>query len=401
MTWWLTRPAPPPPAPTFTRLTSDSGLTTDPAFSPDGKLVAYASDRAGGGNLDIWRQQLATGEAVRLTSDPADESEPTFSPDGSRIAFRSERDGGGIYIVSAFGGEPRLIAQHGRRPRFSPDGTQIAYWVGTVWYVGQGLHRPRHRRTPVAVQPDFASAHYPIWSADGTKLLFLGARDPKDIPVDALRLVDRPDEWRRSGQDGGFDDLSAKGSGTGRGRCIADRARRLDWRSTCSFPAHPTRRTNLWRISVSRRNGKAEGSAQQLTSGTSVEAKPSVISGGRIAFASLTHALNIWSLPIDSQRRQRDGRAAASDELRVRRAHQHFRRRQEAGLHLDTFGKPRCLDERSRVGQGNRADCDSGARGASRRSRADGTRVFYMVSEGPKWAMYQIATTGGVPGKHL
>ena len=96
LTWWLARPSPPPPAPTFTRLTSDSGLTTDPALSPDGKLVAYASDRAGSGNLDIWRQQLATGEAVRLTNDPADESEPTFSPDGSRIAFRSERDGGGI-----------------------------------------------------------------------------------------------------------------------------------------------------------------------------------------------------------------------------------------------------------------------------------------------------------------
>ena len=145
--------------------------------------MAYASDRAGAGNLDIWVQQLATGDAVRLTSDSADESEPTFSPDGSRIAFRSERDGGGIWSVAAIGGEPRFIARHGRRPRFSPDGTRIAYWVTTaVWYVGQVFTVSANGGAPTPIQPEFASALYPVWSEDGTRLLFLGGRDPKDLP---------------------------------------------------------------------------------------------------------------------------------------------------------------------------------------------------------------------------
>src|SRR5262249_39755823 len=157
------------------------GLTTDPAISPDGKLLAYASDRSGEGNLDIYVQQIGDGEPQRLTSDKVDERNPSFSPDGTKIVFRSERGEGGVYVMSALGGEQRLIAKGGLNPRFSPDGNWIAYWFSgqrggdptfggrdKIYIVLSTGGQPRQLR------PDFDAARSPIWTPDGKYLLFEG-----------------------------------------------------------------------------------------------------------------------------------------------------------------------------------------------------------------------------------
>src|SRR6266404_652892 len=82
--WWMAKSNRPPAREAdLVELTSDSGISTDPAISADGKLLAFASDRAGDGNLNIWVQQVGGGEPIRLTNHQANDYQPAFSPDGT------------------------------------------------------------------------------------------------------------------------------------------------------------------------------------------------------------------------------------------------------------------------------------------------------------------------------
>jgi Tol biopolymer transport system component len=314
--FWLTSQPTPLGAPVLTQLTRDTGLTTDPALSPDGKMLAYASDRSGRGDLDIWVRQLGGGEPIPLTQDSADEREPTFSPDGTLIAFRSERDGGGIYVVSALGGPPRMIAPEGRRPRFSPDGGQIAYWSGDIGQEGAGFSIRNFCRifvvgltgnVPKQVQPDFLGAAYPEWAPDGTHVLFLGNRDEK-LPVD--QSID----WWVTPLD--------QGPAIATGALKSTREAQLNgpffvypwaliatmWQQegrALIFSARSGDNTNLWRIGISPRTWKVQGAPERLTSSPTREESPSVASmpdgSLRIAFASLSEILDIWGLPLQAE----------------------------------------------------------------------------------------------------
>lgn len=161
------------------RLTYDAGITTMPALSPEGELLAYASNRSGRGDLDIWVSRTAGGSPLRLTDDPADDHSPDFSPDGKQIVFRSDRAGGGVYLVPAFGGTARLLIEGGKRPRFSPDGSSIAYWTGPSRGLAprpgsQVLVAPLDGGRPTRLALDLPTAQDPVWSPDGRSLLVLG-----------------------------------------------------------------------------------------------------------------------------------------------------------------------------------------------------------------------------------
>jgi len=298
--WWLTRSSSLIRPLALTQLTFDSGLTTDPALSSDGKLLAFASDRSGQGNLDIWLQPVGAGEARRLTQDSADESEPAFSPDGSRIAFHSGKDGGGVYVISFLGGEARLIARNGRRPRFSPDGSRIVYWVGG-WYKGQTFVAPAAGGPPVQVQPEFYTAANPIWAPDGRHILFVGARTQPE-------LMAEPDWWATPSEGG-------PAIATGAAALFRKQGIKMEWAAMVTpgdwhgdqvfFSARAGTNHNLWKLGLSTRTRRATSPPERISFGTTVEDKPAG-NAERLVFSSLTSNLNIWAVPIDAN----DGKIA-------------------------------------------------------------------------------------------
>jgi serine/threonine protein kinase len=299
LTWMVARPpAQPQPSPPI-RLTSDAGLSTYPALSPDGKFVAYASDR-GAGNLNIWLQQVGGGAPIRLTKGDDDDHEPSFSPDGTRIVFRSERDHGGIYVISALGGDVRKIAPEGRDPRFSPDGTRVAYWLGVVGgdVEAAGAARifvvPAGGGTPTEVQPSFASARYPVWLADSRHLLFTGSRDANGPPAERSAWWIAPVDGGPAIRTGAYDLCRAQGLKPYPGSWTVDDNRLI-------FSASAGDSTDLWELTLTARDWKVAAGPKRLTFGASDGLYPS-FAAGRLAFASPSSTVHIWMLPLSANR---------------------------------------------------------------------------------------------------
>ena len=69
------------------QLTTGHGDDREPRFSPDGKTIAFSSDRAFKGSYDIWTVDIATGNLQQITSSDDEEYEPAWSPDGKQLAY--------------------------------------------------------------------------------------------------------------------------------------------------------------------------------------------------------------------------------------------------------------------------------------------------------------------------
>lgn len=111
------------------RLTDGAGGDNWPTWSPDGARIAFQSGRSG--NLDIWVINVDGTGLINLTNNPAPDAYPDWSPDGTRIAFASQRDGNWeIYLMDADGSNPINNSQNPAMdiyPMWSPDGTRLTF----------------------------------------------------------------------------------------------------------------------------------------------------------------------------------------------------------------------------------------------------------------------------------
>jgi WD40 repeat protein len=163
------------------RLTEGEGNPGRPAWSPDGRRLAFHSRQSG--NSEIYVVNVdGSGPAnpTNLTNHPAEDLLATWSPDGGRIAFTSNRDGRWqIYVMNADGsGQTRLTHTAGFDVlgAWSPDGRQIAFhsnrdgnWEIYVMHPDGSGH--------IRLTRNDALDYLPAWSPDGRRLAFASNRD--------------------------------------------------------------------------------------------------------------------------------------------------------------------------------------------------------------------------------
>jgi Tol biopolymer transport system component len=256
-----------PPPVNLVQVTFDTGFTSDPSLSRDGKLLAYYSDRAEYGNLDIWVQPAdGPGPPRRLTHDSAHDTSPDLSPDGRFVVFRSNREGGGLFVVPTDGGEVRKIVNGGYSPRVSPDSAWIAYSNRTDSGRTAAFIVRADGGEPIELRPESPHTGYPCWSPDGRNVIAVSANTSEEtsydwwvVPVD-LRGIPKVSPAIRTGA---ADALIRQGLGS-----RDPNFRPSDWYEDSIVFTYPpdTNQSQVWQLPFSPGVLQVAGPARQMLS---------------------------------------------------------------------------------------------------------------------------------------
>ncbi len=186
-----------------TRLVSDGYWVCDPAWSPDGKTLAYSTDR--GGTLDIWLRDMATGGERQLTRHKDAALSAAWSRDGKALAFLDQN--GSLHTVGVATGTVRQVfgpIWEPGKPTWSPDGKTLALAAFKPYSArfreglseiltvdvasGAATYQPVFPDKSLGTRGDDG----PVWSPDGKAMAFVFASRLWVAPVNAKGVMSAP-----------------------------------------------------------------------------------------------------------------------------------------------------------------------------------------------------------------
>jgi serine/threonine protein kinase len=264
------------------QITAQSGAEFFPSLAPDGKSLIYASRESG--NWDLYWQQIGEKNAVNLTKDSdADDSQPAFSPDGKNIAFRSERMPHGIYLMETTGANVRRISEVGFNPAWSPNGKELvvssdrfsepqtrSIIPSPLWIINVETGAKRQLFAGDAVQPS--------WSPNGQRIAFWalqvgsGRRDIWTITTNGEAPVqvtnDEAMDWNPSwSPDGKFLYFASNRGGS----------------------------MNFWRLPIDQTSGKPSGAAEPVTTPSTYSQHLSFSQNGKqMVYVQKSESVNLF-----------------------------------------------------------------------------------------------------------
>ncbi len=165
---------------THRRLTFDDGRDWWPSWSPNGKWIAFASNRAG--EIDLYRMD-ANGENVKRLTNQGDCKEPAWSPDSQRIAFISKS---ALFVMTAEGkGVRRLADTFSTGCAWSPDGKEIAFVPRGDAVGGKALFSinrdGKNMRQLTQLYKGLVAIFEPTWSPSGKWIAYLLVQPPEKL----------------------------------------------------------------------------------------------------------------------------------------------------------------------------------------------------------------------------
>jgi serine/threonine-protein kinase len=292
------------------QLSFGEGLEEWPAWSPDGRTLAYVAEVDG--FRQLFLRPVAGGVDRQLTRGRRDHIQPAWSPDGRHITlvrgagatgklepsdiYGYYLEAGELVTIELESGRETKLLEDGFGPSYAPDGKSIAFDAALaggqrIWVTDLRGRNPRQMTSDSSE----AVAHtQPRWSPDGSRLLFRRIEKTKadvalvDASTRAVTLVtddyvlDLDPAWAPDGRAIYFS--SARGGGL-----------------------------NIWRVPLEA-GGSTTGPAEQLTTGAGEDVQPTIAPDGRrLVFAVRGINSDLWRLPVSPQ----TGRSTGSPEPMV------------------------------------------------------------------------------------